>query len=384
MKILLDAIPLTEIVTGIQRYVRCLYSELESFPDVSVMYCTRAGGSAQMPRAADPGAWSNRVGMIGKLSDPVIVGSRIADRVLFELRLRQTNRRGPCDVCHEPSFFPPVLNGIPIVYTLHDLSLIKHREKHPRERVWFADIFFKRRLPRAAHVITVSDFTRSEAIEELGLAPHRVTTVHLAQKEIFHPRPQPEIRSMLAYRGWPAEYVLFVGTLEPRKNLQLLIRALSMLRSDIPLLLAGWSGWGDRSWWDEIERLGLKKRVILTGYVDELSLARLYAGASAFVYPSFYEGFGLPVLEAMASGCPVICSNCASLPEVAGGGAIQVGPHDPEALAHSLEKVLYDSDLRSGLVAAGLQRAGLFSWKKAASETLDIFRMVARRGSAHD
>lgn len=106
MKILLDAIPLTEIVTGIQRYVRCLYSELESLPDVSVTYCTRAGGSAQMPRAADPDAWSSRIGMIGKLSDPVIVGSRIADRVLFELRLRQTNRRGPCDVCHEPSFFP--------------------------------------------------------------------------------------------------------------------------------------------------------------------------------------------------------------------------------------------------------------------------------------
>lgn len=172
-----------------------------------------------------------------------------------------------------------------------------------------------------------------------------------------------------------------MGTLEPRKNLQLLIKALSMLRSDIPLLLAGWSGWGERNWWDEIERLGLKKRVILTGYVDELSLARLYAGASAMVYPSFYEGFGLPVLEAMASGCPVICSNCASLPEVAGEGAIQVDPHDPEALGHSLEKVLYDSELRSGLVAAGLQRAGLFSWKKTASQTLDIFTLVAGRGS---
>jgi alpha-1,3-rhamnosyl/mannosyltransferase len=123
--------------------------------------------------------------------------------------------------------------------------------------------------------------------------------------------------------------------------------------------------------------MGLEKRIILTGYVDEPTLACLYSGASAFVYPSLYEGFGLPVLEAMACGCPVVCSNRASLPEVAGDAAIQIDPHDPEALAHSLEKVLHDSDLRNRLITAGLQRARLFSWKKTASETLDIFKRAA-------
>ncbi len=377
MKILLDAIPLTELTTGIQRYVRCLYTELQFFQDVSVLYFGRYGCSAEMPMEAHPGAWSKRIGIINKFPDPVIVGGRILDRINFERRLRELNRKIPYDVYHEPAFFPPVLDGIPTIYTIHDLSLIKHREKHPRERVWFSDIFFKRRLPRAAHVITVSDFTRREVIEELGVAPHKVTTVHHAQGAVFHPRPQSEIRSMLARRTWPEEYILFVGTLEPRKNLQLLAKTLPLLRSDIPLLITGWSGWGDRDWWAEIRRTGLEKRIILTGYVDEPTLACLYGGASAFVYPSFYEGFGLPVLEAMACGCPVICSNRASLPEVAGDAAIQVDPHDPEALAHSLEKVLHDSDLRNRLITAGIQRARLFSWKKTAAETLEIFKRVA-------
>jgi len=375
MKIVLDAIPLTELITGIQRYVRCLYTELQALPDVSVLYFGRFGSSAEMPREANPG----RIGAIRKFPSPVIVAGRVADRFNFERRLRNLNRKSPYDVYHETAFFPPALNGIPTVYTIYDLSLIKHRDKHPRERVWFSEIFLKRRLPRAAHIITISDFTRSEVIEDLGVPPHKVTTVHLAQGSVFHQRPQPEIRSVLESRSLPKDYILFVGTLEPRKNLQLLVKALPLLRTDIPLVLTGWSGWGERAWWDEIIRLGLEKRIILTGYVDEPTLACLYGGASAFVYPSLYEGFGLPVLEAMACGCPVICSNCASLPEVAGDAAVQVDPHDPEGLAQSLEKIMYDSDFRNRLVAAGLQRAGLFSWKKTASETLGVFRK-AREG----
>jgi glycosyltransferase involved in cell wall biosynthesis len=379
MKILLNALPLTEIVTGVQRYVRCLYAEMQSLPDVSVLYCTRFGAGSQMPLAASAGTWSKRIGMIHRFPTPVIVGSRILARMLFERHLRQLNREAPYDVCHEPAFFSPVLNGIPIVTTVHDLSVIKHPEKHPRDRVLYFNLLFRRRLERADHILTVSDFTRQEVMEELGIAPHKVTTVHLAHEATFHPRPQSEIRSTLGHHGWPGEYILFVGTLEPRKNLQLLVKALPMLRSDVPLLLTGWSGWGDKDWWDEIRRMGLEKRIILTGYVDEPELACLYSGASAFVYPSFYEGFGLPVLEAMASGCPVICSDRASLPEVAGNAAILVDPHDAGALAHSIEKVLHDSDLRNRMATAGLERAGLFSWKKTALETLDVFKKVSKR-----
>ncbi|MGC9197058.1 MAG: glycosyltransferase, partial [Syntrophobacteraceae bacterium] len=222
MKILLNALPLTEIATGVQRYVRSLYGEMESLPDVSVLYCTKFGAGSQMPWAASVGPSAKRIGMIRKFPAPMIVGARLLARLLFERQLRQVKRNIPCDLCHEPAFFSPVLHKIPVVTTVHDLSIIKHPEKHPPDSVRFFDILFRRRLPHAAHIITVSDFTRQEVMDEFRVIPHKVTTVHLAHDTIFHPRSGHEIRSMLELHGWPREYILFVGTLEPRKNLRLL------------------------------------------------------------------------------------------------------------------------------------------------------------------
>jgi alpha-1,3-rhamnosyl/mannosyltransferase len=377
MNILVNAIPMSEIVTGIQRYVRCLYAELQSLDGVSVSYFGRSVCDSTMPPLANPVRYSKWMGLVRTLPDSVLVGLRVLDRLGFEQRLRQTARKNRFDVYHEPNFFPPIVNNLPVVFTIHDLSLLKHRDKHPRERVRFSDLFFDRRLPRAAHIITVSHFIREEVIEELGIPPHKVTAVHLAHGAVHHPRTRTEIDGILEQRGWPREYILFVGTLEPRKNLSLLVNALAIMKTDIPLLLSGWAGWGDKAWLDEIGALGLRNRVVLTGYVDDETLACLYAGASALVYPSFYEGFGLPVLEAMACGCPVVCSNCSSLPEVAGDAAMLIDPKDPEALAHSIDKVLHDSGLREHLVAEGLRRSSLFSWRKTAMETLKIFECVS-------
>jgi len=378
MNILVNAIPLSEITTGIQRYARCLYTELQSLPNVSISYLGRFGCGPEMPPQAQPDQWSKRMSLIRQLPDSVIVGLRVLDRMHYERRLRSTCRAGAFDVFHETAHFPPVTLGVPVVYTFHDLSLMKHREKHPRERVWFSDLFFARRLPHAAHIITVSHFIRNELIEELNVPPDMVTAIPLAQGVVHHQRPRDDITAMLDRRGWPREYILFVGTLEPRKNLALLIKALSMTKTDIPLLLAGWAGWGDKPWLDEIGRLGLRNRVVLTGYADDETLACLYNGASALVYPSLYEGFGLPVLEAMACGCPVLCSNCSSLPEVAGDAAMLIDPHDPAALADSLDTVLHDSTLRQHLIEAGLQRSSMFSWNTTALKTLEIFKRVSR------
>ena len=377
MKILVNAIPFSEITTGIQRYVRCLYKELLRLDGVSVSYFRRSGCDRDMPTEANSERWTRKAQMVAQLPDPLIVGLRVLDRMRFEWSLNQTSRRRKFDVYHEPNYFPPAIDGLPTVYTIHDLSLLKHKDKHPRERVWFSDIFFKRRLPRAAHIITVSHFVKEEVIDELGVPPEKVTAIHLSHGAVHHPRTRGDVDDMLERHGWPKEYVLFVGTLEPRKNLSLLIKALSMMKRDIPLLLTGWSGWGDKSWREEIQRLGLQNRVVLTGYTDDETLARLYAGAAAFVYPSFYEGFGLPILEAMACGCPVICSNCSSLPEVAGEAAMLIDPQDPETLANSLDRVLHDSSLRERLICSGLQRARAFSWNKTALETLDVFEQVS-------
>ena len=149
-----------------------------------------------------------------------------------------------------------------------------------------------------------------------------------------------------------------------------------MAETKIPLILAGWQGWGDKEWMRLIQDPKLRQRVFFAGHVDDETLACLYTGASVFVFPSLYEGFGLPILEAMACGCPVICSNAASLPEVVGKAALQIDPTDAEGLARALDIVLTDSKLRQSLIQQGIERASQFSWKETAVKTLEVFRKL--------
>ena len=168
---------------------------------------------------------------------------------------------------------------------------------------------------------------------------------------------------MIKELGLPKDFLLFVGTLEPRKNLSLFVKALAVCEHDIPIVLVGWNGWGNDEWLKTAETKGLRKRIFTTGYVDEETLACLYSSALALVFPSLYEGFGLPVLEAMACGCPVICSNAASLPEVAGGAALLIDPFQVEDLALAMDKVVSDCTLREDLIRKGLLRSAQFSWE---------------------
>jgi len=224
--------------------------------------------------------------------------------------------------------------------------------------------------------LTISDYVRNEIIDDIGLPPRCVTAVHLAPASVFFPRKITEVKEVLANHGWPDEYILFVGTLEPRKNLSLLIKALTMTKTKIPLILTGWQGWGDKKWMQLISERELQHRIFFTGHVDEETLACLYSGASAFVFPSLYEGFGLPILEAMACGCPVICSNAASMPEVAGEAALLINPTDEGALAYALDCVLTDSQLQQSMIQQGIKRTQQFSWRETAVKTMDIFHQV--------
>ena len=376
MNIIVNALPLTGLLTGISRYVRCLYTHMQQLPDISVSYFTGPDCLSEMPQQAEPVSWSRAVKKIWQLPDAFVLGLRTLHWLNFERLIRRTCKQGKCNLYHETAFVPAAVDNIPIVYTLHDLSLINHSATHPRERVWFFNLFFKRRISYASHIITVSEFMRNEIIEQLGIHPDTITAIHEAPDGNFYPRSKTDIEAILERYRLPREYVLFVGTLEPRKNMSLLIKALSRTRMDVPLILAGWKGWGDKKWLDDIKLFGLEKRVFFTDYVDEETLACLYSGASAFIYPSLYEGFGLPVLEAMACGCPVICSHVASLPEVAGDAALFIDPLDPDDLAHKIDQVLEDTVLRTMLVEKGLQRAKVFSWQKTAAQTLDVFKNV--------
>jgi glycosyltransferase involved in cell wall biosynthesis len=201
--------------------------------------------------------------------------------------------------------------------------------------------------------------------------------------ERFQPDGDPEQFAAVQQRyGLPPQYLLFVGTLEPRKNLTTLLHAYAMLRAescaaDVKLVVAGRTGWLYAEIFDTVKRLGLEKEVIFTGFVDDADLPDLYRGAQVFVYPSLYEGFGLPILEAMASGIPVLTSDLASMPEVAGDAAVLVDPRDPKAIAEGIVRILAEGRLRDALIQKGLSRARHYTWESVAQQTLELYAALA-------
>ncbi|MDA8404013.1 MAG: glycosyltransferase family 1 protein [Desulfobacteraceae bacterium] len=379
MNILLNATPLTGLLTGISRYVRNLYTHLDGYPDITVDYFDGRRTYRRMPDQAEPGRWIRDTGNIWRLPDAAVFGLRSFFWLMYEFRVRRRLERR-YDIYHETAFTPArIFHATPQIFTLHDLSLMHFRQHHPRERVWFSDFFFNKRIREADHIIVPSEFILQEAIEYIKIKQNQITVIPEAPDPFFYPRPGEDVSVVLKRLGIPAEYLLFAGTLEPRKNLSLVIEALHRCGLDVPLVLCGWSGWGEKSWMRKIEAYGLKKRIHQTGYVDETTLACLYSGARALVYPSLYEGFGLPVLEAMACGCPVMCANTASLPEVAGDAALFFDPHQPEQLAHLIKAIYSDDALSESLTQKGYGRAARFTWRQAAEKTREVFcRMIKK------
>jgi alpha-1,3-rhamnosyl/mannosyltransferase len=376
MKILLNAIPLRGLMTGIGRYLRNLYTAIEAEPGVFVDYFDGRTVEGKMPAQALPETWTKATEAAWRLPDIAVMGLRSFFWLSYERRARKAIKAGDYNVFHETSFTPSAVRipGTPQIFTLHDLSLDHCRDLHPKERVMFWDFFAKRRLGYADHFITPSQFVRDEVCEKLNLSEEVVTAVPEAADPIFFPRSESEVSDTLVRLGLPSEYLLFVGTLEPRKNLDLLIKALSIAKNPQQLVLAGWKGWGEKPWMDDLDRYGLTDQVHITGYVSNEDLARLYCGATAMVFPSRYEGFGLPLLEAMSCGCPVLSSSAASLPEVGGDAAVYFDPQNPEELASALDFIAEFPDHRRKLADAGLARSAEFTWQKAGRETLDVFR----------
>jgi len=221
MKILVNAIPLVGLLTGISRYVRQLYFELDQFPDIEVIYFDGKRILKNMPAQADPIKWSRETAAIWKLPDPVVFTLRMANGLKFETLLRHVCRRQRFDVYHETGFVPAAMSSVPSIYTIHDLSLITHAKMHPRERVWFYEFFRKSRMHYADHILTVSDFIRTEICEILSIPFEQVTVVPEASAPYFWPRALEAIQQVRRNYSLPQEYILFVGSLEPRKNLSL-------------------------------------------------------------------------------------------------------------------------------------------------------------------
>lgn len=278
---------------------------------------------------------------------------------------------------HSPNYFLPPFPGR-CVATFHDLSFVRWPQYHPPERIRFMAKEIPLSLKRADLILTDSRFMAQEIQAYFGLSADRVIAIPLAAGPEFRPRPESEVAPVLAALGLCfGGYALYVGTIEPRKNLDTLLAAFSglppALQRAYPLVLAG-----DRGWQSEALHLRLAQAqrqgwARYLEYVPPEVLPALYAGARVFAYPSRYEGFGLPVLEAMACGVPVVCSNAASLPEVAGEAALLSDPEDTDGLRQNLQRALEDEAWRKQVIQIGLDRARLFSWERTAAETVQAY-----------
>ena len=285
-------------------------------------------------------------------------------------------------IFHGPNFFlPPCAEAG--VATVHDLSVFKYPETHPIERIKHFEREFTVSMTRAAHLVTDSEATRQEVIKYLAWPVEKITAVPLGVSSQFAPAMEATLAPCLAKYDLTFKcYALCVSTLEPRKKIANLLQAYQHLpppvRTKYPLVLVGSAGWLSESLHKEIDRLKSQGWIRYLGFVPEADLPALYAGARSFIYPSVYEGFGLPVLEAMASGVPVVTSIFSSLPEVTQGAAQLVDPDDIDALVLGIHASLCDEPWRAIACEAGLIVAQNFTWDRCIDQTVDVYKKVMR------
>lgn len=296
-------------------------------------------------------------------------------RLWTHLRLSwEMVRRAP-DLLFVPAHVIPLIHPRSVV-TVHDLGYIYYPQAHrPFDRLYL-DLSTRFNASVAGQIIADSETTKNDLVREYRVPEERITVVYPGCN--LEPADETGGERVRERYHLPHKYILHLGTLHPRKNILRLLEAFQFLARDFPdlhLVLAGKKGW----LYDEIlyKVEGLGGRVHLPGYIASQDLSPLLRGARLFILPSLYEGFGFPILEAMAAGTPVVCSNASALPEVAGDAALLFDPHDVEAMRETIRRVLEDEALRAELVERGLERAKLFSWERCARETLSVLEKVA-------
>jgi glycosyltransferase involved in cell wall biosynthesis len=286
------------------------------------------------------------------------------------------------DLLHSPDFIPPFWGRYRRIVTIHDLTFLRYPQFLTTESRRYYNGQIERAVRIADHILADSHATKADLVDLLSVPADKVSVVWLAPDARFKPERAQSARLRLDRLALPAQYILFVGTFEPRKNVTGLLAAFRMLvdrdASAPSLVIAGRRGWLFDETLDHVRRLGLRERVIFLDAPRDEDMVALYNGAIALVLPSHYEGFGLPVLEAMACGTPTIISNRGSLPEIAGDASLVVDPDDAGALAGALDSVWRDPRLRAALHQKGLARAATFTWERCARETLAAYQSVLR------
>jgi len=367
-RVLVNTIALTAPLTGIGRYT------LET--------CRRLGNYRDLDLTFFYGYFSRNLAD-GNKQDSV-PGAMTGSRKLLASfpSVKKIGRRGlmalaSLDRSHHEIYWEPNLVPLPqllkkadrAVATIHDFSWYHHPEWHPKERLDFFNSYFFKGVERCDHLITGSEYTKNEIIDIMGVKEEKITVIHHGvDHEIYKEYPQQQCRDFAIKKGLPEKFILFVGTLEPRKNLEKLLKAYDTLPGPLKrgykLVIAGGKGWND----EDLRKAmtGMKKDVHLTGYVPDKELPLLYNLASLFVYPSLYEGFGIPPIEAMACGCPVLTSHTTAMPEVCGNAALYCDPLDPDSIRQGLVSILENNSFAHELKIRAISKAKEYCWNYSA------------------
>jgi len=282
------------------------------------------------------------------------------------------------DLYWQPNYIPKKVKAKKIVTTIHDFSFHIQPEWHPKERLKYYQKNFWKNAALSDWIITGSNFTKQEIIRYMGYPKEKITVIyHAVDHNLYKVYDKPLLQNTKKKFELPNDFLLFVGSIEPRKNLIMLLKAYHHLSSDIkkqyPLVLIGFKGWENKEIMQEIEK---EKTYIYLGYVTDEELAQVYNLATLFIYPTLYEGFGIPPLEAMACGTAVIASNVASLPEACGNAAVYIDPKNHHDIAEKITDLLGNHKKRDLLIEKGFDHSKHFNWDKAANEHMDIFKKV--------
>lgn len=288
---------------------------------------------------------------------------------------------GELDLFHSPDFvLPPVRGSIPTLLTVHDLSFVHHPETFTPKLVNYLNRVVPASIQRATHILADSQSTKRDLIQLWQIPEQKITVLYSGVSPHFQPITENKyIRALRSkYNLGDQPYLLSVGTVQPRKNYQMLIRAFQPIAQKWHhnLVIAGSKGWLSDQIWAEVAAQGLEERVKLIGFVTDAEMPALYTAASLFLFPSLYEGFGFPLLEAMACGVPIITANSSSLPEVAGEATLQLSPHDQQSWTTSIHQLLQDKARRTKMVADGFRQVRQFSWQKAARQLLALYQTI--------
>ncbi|HYH84816.1 MAG TPA: glycosyltransferase family 1 protein [Pyrinomonadaceae bacterium] len=374
----LDATPLTEARAGVGHY---------TFELARALACAAPRDEFELlhPSSFPPANFDDDDGaMLPSNLRPVRVRVGALGRHWWAAGLPRYVRRRGLRLFHGTNYDVPLWGGAATVLTIHDLSLLLHAETHERRRVMRA----RRRLPLMARVadsiITPTESVRREVCEHLRVAPAKVFAVPEAARACFRPMSFEETKEARRALGVGEDFILAVGTLEPRKNLTALLRAFETIARERPgrqlqLVIAGGRGWLSAPLLEAVASSPARARIVMTGYLHDADLRALYSSCRAFVYPSVYEGFGLPPLEAMSCGAPVVAGRARAVAEVVGGAARIVNSDSHDDLASALVGLLDDSSERRELMQAGLARASQFSWERTARMTLEVYTETLRK-----